>query len=55
MKNKEEWKDITRLEIIDADGRSYTNWKVQSIEQSIQDEGRTLKLFVKEFENVRQT
>ena len=51
MKNNEEWKDVSRLEIIDADGRSYTNWKVQSIEESIQDEGRTLKLFVKEIKD----
>ena len=42
---------ITRLEVIDAKGRSYTNWRVESIEESIQDEGRTLKLFVKERSN----
>ena len=38
---------VTRLEVIDADGRSYTNWKVKDIEVSYQDDGRTLKIFIK--------
>ena len=38
---------VTRLEIIDADGRSYTNWKVKDLEFSYQDDGRTLKIFIK--------
>ena len=39
---------ITRLEVIDEKGRSYTNWKVKNIEFSLQDNDRTLKVFVRE-------
>lgn len=38
--------EITRLEVIDETGRVYSRWDVE-IEQSVQDEGRTLKIFVK--------
>jgi hypothetical protein len=41
-------KQPTRLEIIDAAGRTYTNWKVKEMEFSYQDDGRTLKIFIKE-------
>ena len=41
-------KQPTRLEVIDADGRTYTNWKVKDMEFSYQDDGRTLKIFIKE-------
>jgi hypothetical protein len=38
---------ITRVEIIDGEGRSYVNWNEDNdIVTSIQDEGRTLKVFV---------
>ena len=40
--------DVTRFEVIDANGRSYTNWKVQDLSLSLQDDGRTLKVFIKE-------
>lgn len=36
---------ITRLEIIDENGRQYSRWNC-IIEEDVQDEGRTLKLFV---------
>ena len=36
---------VSRLEVIDADGRSYTNWLVTKLELSYQDEDRTLKIF----------
>lgn len=36
---------ITRLEVIDQSGRSYTNNKSQGVDLSVQDQGRTLKLF----------
>lgn len=39
---------VTRLEVVDAEGRSYTNWKVRDIVISLQDDGRTLKLFLQE-------
>ena len=37
---------VTRLEVIDADGRSYTMHGIESMEFSLQDDGRTLKIFV---------
>lgn len=38
---------VTRLEVIDNNGRSYTNWKVEDLELSLQDQGRTLKIFAR--------
>ena len=39
--------DVTRVEVIDNNGRSYTkNW-VDSVEIQLQDDGKTLKLFVR--------
>jgi hypothetical protein len=40
---------VTRIEVIDETGRVYARWNVV-IHQSYQDEGRTLKVFVKERE-----
>ena len=40
-------RDVTRLEVIDQFGRSYVNHNVDDIDISLQDTGRTLKLFVK--------
>lgn len=45
--------DVTRIEVIDADGRSYTNHKVQNLVLSLQDDGRTLKVFIEEVKNVK--
>ena len=43
-------KNINRFEVIDNKGRSYTNWidKPFKIETSLQDEGKTLKVFLNE-------
>lgn len=38
---------ITRLEIIDENGRSYTKWGVTEVQFSVQDNERTLKIFLK--------
>lgn len=39
---------VTRLEVIDKDGRSYTNWDVgDKLSLSFQDGGLTLKIIVK--------
>lgn len=40
------YKSITRVELIDDDGRRYINWDAHAVRISIQDGGRTLKLFV---------
>ncbi len=42
-------KKITRIEVIDENGRAYNRWDCK-VEESIQDDGRTLKLFVGERE-----
>ena len=41
----------TRLEVIDADGRTYTNCKVKELQFSYQDNGKTLKIFVTEVQD----
>lgn len=38
---------ITRVEVIDAEGRGYTNHNAKDVAVSIQDEGRTLKVFLR--------
>lgn len=39
--------NINRVEVIDAYGRSYVNWDDKNkVEVSIQDNGRTLKIFI---------
>ena len=38
---------VTRLEIVDEQGRAFSSWNDQNkIELSLQDEGRTLKIFI---------
>jgi len=38
---------VTRLEVIDKDGRSYTNWDVEDkLSLSFQDGGLTLKIII---------
>jgi hypothetical protein len=36
---------VTRVEVIDSKGRSYVNKSAAKVELSLQDEGRTLKIF----------
>ena len=39
--------NVNRVEVIDQNGRSYVNWKpTNKTEISLQDEGRTLKIFI---------
>jgi len=38
---------VTRVEVIDQEGRSYVNWDDNNkVELSFQDDGRTLKVFI---------
>lgn len=37
---------ITRVEVIDRDGRAYSALEAQNVALSIQDEGLTLKVFL---------
>ena len=43
----EDTTQCTRLEVIDEHGRAYVNRDCKSIEAQVQDEGRTLKIFIK--------
>lgn len=38
---------VTRLEVIDNKGRAYTKWDIESVKASLQDDDRTLKLFIR--------
>jgi hypothetical protein len=43
----EEQVGVVRVEVIDENGRSYVNWNKDNIVHvSIQDEGRTMKIFI---------
>lgn len=43
---------VTRVEVIDEKGRSYVNWdKDNVVWVELQDEGRTLKIFIQKKEN----
>ena len=44
---------ITRVEVIDETGRAYVKWNCK-VEESIQDQGRTLKLFVSEEDEINK-
>lgn len=40
--------EITRVEVIDSTGRAYTQYNVKEVQMSIQDDGRTMKIFLKD-------
>ena len=42
----QDFSKVTRVEVIDNDGRRYVKYNVKSVELQLQDEERTLKLFV---------
>jgi len=37
---------VTRVEVIDEHGRSYVHYNSGTVEYSLQDNGRTLKIFI---------
>lgn len=42
---------ITRVEVIDQSGRSYVNWdETNDVTWQLQDDGRTLKVFVNTYQ-----
>lgn len=43
----EELKTVTRVEIIDKTGRAYVNLDCKRVEVSMQDDNRTMKVFIK--------
>lgn len=44
--SKEEENSISRVEVIDDNWRSYTNWWCKSVKISMQDDNRTMKVFI---------
>lgn len=40
-------KGVTRFEVIDNKGRAYTKYNIEEIKFQLQDDGRTLKAFVR--------
>lgn len=46
-RNREEINKVSRLEVISNTGRQYVNMDVNELELSYQDDGRTLKIFLK--------
>lgn len=42
-----DWDLINRVEVIDNDGRRYVKHNVESIEFDLQDDGKTLKMFIR--------
>jgi hypothetical protein len=41
-------RNVTRVEVIDKDGRSYVNWDAKKVVLSLQDGGKTLKVMISE-------
>jgi len=41
------YEDVTRVEVIDAEGRAYVKTNVACVVTDLQDDGRTLKVFIK--------
>ncbi len=38
--------DVNRVEVIDEKGRSYVKYTTGSVKLALQDDGRTLKIFI---------
>ena len=45
-KLNEKLERVTRVEVIDDTGRKYVNWEVDNVIISLQDAGRTMKIFI---------
>lgn len=41
-----EQEDVTRVEVVDKNGRSYVNMNAKNVRLSYQDNGKTLKVFI---------
>lgn len=42
----ENLENVTTVEVIDNHGRSYIHYNAESVEYSLQDDGKTLKIFI---------
>jgi len=41
-----EWSEVNRVEVIDNNGRALTRYGCSDVYMDVQDEGRTLKIFL---------
>jgi len=41
-----EHKKVNRVELVTQDGREFVNWECKNVKTSLQDDGRTLKIFL---------
>lgn len=41
-----DFEGVDRVEIIDEKGRAFTRYRVSDVHLDVQDEGRTLKIFI---------
>ena len=46
IETMDKYAKVTRLEVIDETGRAYTHHEVRVLQFSLQDDDRTLKIFV---------
>ena len=46
-KNTMNLSNVTRVEIIDSTGRAYSKWNIKDVQLDLQDDERTLKVFIK--------
>lgn len=46
--NQHMFPKVNRVEVIDSSGRAYTKYGVKDVSISLQDDGRTLKVFLKD-------
>ncbi len=44
---QQKFPEVTRVEVIDSNGRAYVKYKVSNVSISVQDNERTLKVFLK--------
>ena len=44
--SEHKWKDVTRVEVIDDNGRAYVGYGLDSVSHCVQDDVQTLKIFV---------
>ena len=38
--------EVTRVEVVDEEGRKYVRHNIENVDLSLQDEGKTLKIFI---------
>ncbi len=48
LNTMEKIENVTRVEVIDEHGRSYTHHNADVVEYSLQDDGKTLKIFIRD-------